>query len=88
MTYNWTREKHKKYKGVFIMSCYYTRLNGSRHCKMSLVEPAYVGKYKAEVERKTHALFNGAWEPIEGAFWTIHPDCRLTIDDSQIRMLA
>ena len=70
------------------MTCYYTRLNGQRHSKMILTEPCDVGKVKSHVENSTKALPNGAWEPIKDAVWTIHPDCRITIDDSQIRMIA
>ena len=88
MKFNWTREKWEKCKGVFLMTCYYTRPNGQKHSMIRLVESRYVGKLKADIEKNTRALPDGAWEPIEGASWTIHPDCRITIDDSQIRMLA
>ncbi len=88
MKFNWTREKWKKCKGIFLLTCYYTRLNGQRHSNMILTEPCDVGKVKADVEKNTKALPEGAWEPIEDAVWTIHPDGRITIDESQIRMLA
>ena len=88
MKFNWVREKYKKVKGVFLMTCYYTLLNGQRHSKIFLSEPRDIGILKAKVEKDTKALPNGAWEPIEGALWTVHPGGWATLEDSQIRMLA